>query len=80
MLAMNQITKFDAQTMPNMEELLDKIGKLISLPFYPHAKGYWQITLSPNDREKTAFASPKGLNQFVTFPFGLSGATVHFNK
>ena len=44
---LNAITKFDAYPMPRIEELLK-----IDL-----AKGYWQVPMSDEDREKTAFSS-----------------------
>ena len=42
------------------------------------AKGYWQVPMNPEDRDKTAFVSPKGLYQFTTMLFGLSGAPATF--
>lgn len=34
-------------------------------------KGYWQIPLATEVREKTAFSTPFGLYQFKTRPFSL---------
>ena len=36
--------------------------------------------MNPEDREKTAFVSPKGLYQFTVMPFGLSGASATFQR
>ena len=36
--------------------------------------GYWQIELDEESKEKTAFTSFMGLNQFRVLPFGLSSA------
>ncbi|GBN32419.1 Retrovirus-related Pol polyprotein from transposon 297 [Araneus ventricosus] len=33
--------------------------------------GYWQVEIQPEDREKTAFTTGKGLWQFKVMPFGL---------
>ena len=44
---LNAITKFDAYPMPRIEELLTT----------DLAKGYWQVPMSDEDREKTAFSS-----------------------
>ena len=43
-------------------------------------KGYWQIPLSPESKEKTAFSAPDGLYQFRTLPFGLFGAPATFQR
>ena len=77
---LNQITKFDAYPIPRIEELLDRIGDAHFITILDLAKGYWQVPMSPEDREKTAFVSPKGLFQFVTMPFGLSGAPATFQR
>lgn len=68
---LNQITKFDAYPMPRIEELLDQIGTATFITTLDLAKGYWQVPMSLEDREKTAFITPKGLYQFTTMPFGL---------
>ena len=77
---LNQITKFDAYPMPRIEELLDKIGSARFITTLDLAKGYWQVPMNPEDRDKTAFVSPKGLYQFMTMPFGLSGAPATFQR
>ena len=74
---LNQITKFDAYPMPRIEELLDKIGNAGYITTLDLAKGYWQVPMDPEDREKTAFTSPRGLYQFITM---LSGAPATFQR
>ena len=77
---LNQITKFDAYPMPQIEELLDQIGNARFITTVDLGKGYWQVPMNPDDREKTAFVSPKGLYQFTVMPFGLSGAPATFQR
>ena len=77
---LNAITKFDAYPMPRIEELLDKIGTARYLSTMDLAKGYWQVPMSDEDREKTAFSSPNGLFHFINMPFGLSGAPATFQR
>ena len=38
------------------------------------------MPVSKEGREKTAFVSLKGLYQFITMPFGLSGAPAMFQR
>ena len=42
--------------------------------------GYWQLSVRPKDREKTAFVTPTGSGEFLRIPFGLSGANVSFDS
>ena len=77
---LNQETKFDAYPMPRIEELLDEIGKAKFITTLDLAKGYWQVPLASKDREKMAFTTPNGLYQFLTMPFGLSGAPATFQR
>ena len=77
---LNKISKFDAYPMLRIEELLDKIGSARFITTSDLAKGYWQVPMSPDDKEKTAFASPKGLYHLTVMPFGLSGAPATFQR
>lgn len=77
---LNQVTKFDAYPMPRIEELLDRIGNTHFITTLDLAKGYWQVPMDKEDREKTAFISPKELYQFTTMPFGLRGAPATFQR
>ena len=77
---LNKTTKFDAYPMPSVDEMLDQIGNAQFISTLDLAKGYWQVPLCPEDKEKTAFISPNGLYQFVTMPFGLSGAPATFQR
>ena len=38
------------------------------------SKGYYQVPVAPNDRDKTAFMSRKGKYRFLRMPFGFKGA------
>ena len=44
------------------------------------ASGYWQVSLSPDARCKTAFATHSGLFQFRVIPFGLCNAHATFER
>ena len=44
------------------------------------ASGYWQVSLSPEVRCKTAFATHSGLFQFRVMPFGLCNAPATFER
>ena len=66
--------------MPRIDELLDRAGNARFISTLDLAKGYWQVPIKQEDREKTAFITPKGLYQFINMPFGLSGAPATFQR
>lgn len=77
----NVMLKLDAYPMPQVEELLDRLGTARFYSTLDLMKEYWQIPLSPISKEKkkkTAFTTPFRLYQFVTLPFGLFGALATF--
>lgn len=43
-------------------------------------KGYWQVPLHPREKEKAAFAAPKGLFQFTMMPFTLHEPSATFQR
>ncbi|GLJ28352.1 hypothetical protein SUGI_0557610 [Cryptomeria japonica] len=43
-------------------------------------KGFWQISIHPNDRDKTAFFVPQGLYEWNVLPFGIKTAPSIFQQ
>ena len=76
----NRVAKFDAYPMSRTSTLIDQLGTATYLSALDLTKGYWQVPVHPEDREKTAFATPKGLYQFRRMPFGLHGAAATFQR
>ena len=66
--------------MPRVDELLDWLGTARFFSTLDLTKGYWQIPLLPESKEKTAFSAPDGLSQFHNLPFGLFGAPATFQR
>ena len=42
--------------------------------------GYWQLSVSREDGEKTAFVTPAGSWEFLRIPFRLSGTPASFDR
>ena len=68
---LNKVTEFDAEPMPNMEEVINRMSGHRFYSQMDLCKGYWQLGLSKRSRPYTACETPKGLFQFKTMPFGL---------
>ena len=77
---LNKITIFDAEPVPNVESIFAKIGRAKYFTKIDMTKGYWQIPVHPNDREKTAFICEEGLFEFIRMPFGLVNAGATFSR
>ena len=76
--ALNKITVFDAEPIPDQEEMFAHLAKAKYFTKIDLAKGYWQIPVKPEDRHKTAFQTPQGLFQWTRMPFGLVSAPATF--
>ena len=74
---LNKVTEFDAEPMPNMKEIINRMSGHKYFTKMDLSKGYWQVGLTERSKPLTAFETPRGLFQFRTMPFGLvnSGAT-----
>lgn len=78
---LNELTKKDAYPLPYMSSILDKLGNSSVLSSLDLKSAFWQIPLSPESKEKTAFAVPgRGLFQFKRMPFGLSNAPASMQR
>ena len=77
---LNRITIFDAEPIPDPEEIFAKLSKDRYFTKIDLSKGYWQIPLQDSAKEKTAFITPDGLYQFRTMPFGLVNAPATFSR
>ncbi|XP_031756161.1 uncharacterized protein LOC116410219 [Xenopus tropicalis] len=77
---LNAITVFDAYPMPRMDELLDKLAGACFLTIMDLSRGYWQIPLTSDAQERSAFVTPFGLFEFKVMPFGMKNAPATFQR
>ncbi|KAL8601066.1 hypothetical protein ACOMHN_040767 [Nucella lapillus] len=79
---LNNVTKVDAEVIPNVEDLFAQISTPKSKYFtrIDLSKGYWQIALSEDSKEATAFSTPTGLFQWRVLPFGMVNAPAVFTR
>ena len=77
---LNNVIKMDAYPLPRIDNLLESIRTSNWFTTLDLASGYWQVTVHPDDREKTAFITPFGLYEFHVMPFGLCNASATFQR
>lgn len=61
---LNSISKFDSYPMPRIDDLIERLGKAKYLTTIDLSKGYWQVPLTKQSQELTAFRTPWGLFEF----------------
>ena len=77
---LNDITKKDAYPLPRIDDTLDLLSGAQYFATIDLASGYWQVSMDPADKEKTAVCTHQGLYQFTRMPFGLSNAPSTFER
>ena len=77
---LNAVTKKDAHPLPRVDDLLDALKGSVMFSTMDLRSGYWQVSMEPKDREKTAFVTPDGLWEFCRMPFGVSNGCATFQR
>lgn len=78
--AINKILVFDAETIPNADDIFVQLSAGRYVSKFDLSKGYWQLPLGQSSKEITAFQTPMGLYQFSVMPFGLVNVYASFSR
>lgn len=78
--ALNTITRSFVYPIPLINEILDNIGENSLFTCLDLKSGFYQVSINPNDTEKTAFSTPQGHFEFVGMAMGLKNAPSTFQK
>lgn len=77
---LNKVTVFDAEPMPDPEEIFAKIGRSVYYTKIDLSKGYYQIPMREEDKNLTSFITPDGLFRFKVMAFGMINSAATFNR
>ena len=77
---LNSVTKPDKFLIPRIDDILDQLGESKYFSILDMASGYWQIKVSEESQEKTAFITQSGLYEFRVMPFGLTNTPGVFQR
>ena len=77
---LNSITKMDVYPLPWIDDSLDLLAECKYFTTLDLASDYWQVGMSQDSQEKTAFVTSDGLYKFTVMPFGLCNAPATFQR
>jgi hypothetical protein len=78
--SLNAVTKPDAYPIPNITDTLDSLGQSKVFSVLDMASGYFQISVKPEHREKTAFSCRRGHFEYNKMAFGLINAPATYQR
>lgn len=78
--AINKIIVFDAEIIPNADDIFVKLAGCKYVSKFNLSKGYWQLSLDDSSKQITAFQTPLVLYQFTVMPFGLVNASASYSR
>ena len=77
---LNRSSLKDNYPLPKIEKILQKVVGAQRISMVDGFSGYNQISMHPDDKEKTAFTTPQGTFMYDKMPFGLMNAGATFQR
>ena len=76
----NAVTKPDSFPLPRVEDCIDRVGAARYVTKLDLLKGYWQVPLTPQATEISAFVTPDSFMQYTVMAFGMRNAPDTFQR
>ena len=76
----NAVTVPDSFPLPRMEDCVDNVGSAVYITKLDLLKGYWQVPLTPQASDISAFVTPDHFLQYTVMPFGMRNAPATFQR
>lgn len=77
---LNSVTRGDSYPLPGIDSCLDALSNTCWFSTLDLRSGYHQVMLKPEDADKTAFVTRKGIFRWRVMPMGLVGASATFQR
>lgn len=76
----NAVTVPDAYPLPRVDDLIDEVGQAKYITKIDLLKGYYQIPLTEDAQQISAFITPFGLFHYLVAPFGMRNCPATFQR
>ena len=80
LINLNRYSLKDNYPLPKIEQILQKVVGAQRISMVDGFSGYNQISMHPDDKEKTTFTTPWGTFMYDKMPFGLMNAGATFQR
>ena len=75
---MNSVSQSDIFPIPHRDHCIDKPRNATYITKFHLLKGLWQVPLTEQAKEISAFVTPDGLYQYKVVPFGMKNLPATF--
>jgi hypothetical protein len=77
---LNAKTIDDKYPIPNINDILDKLGRCQYFSTLDLASGFYQVEMHPSDVHKTGFSVENGHYEFLRIPMGMKNSPSSFQR